>query len=215
MTVKLVGTKSQYSRYSDYSITSVGNFGHRGLLVYTDDGMIDFEATDKKIAETNTRPRKNRSKGHYVYVDPIAPGATPEQINADIDADDIVLDGTVDRTISSPMIDPSMSQSLAAAVEDINDAYMTHRANKLKYDAERSRLAAEVLAGKLIYKDEVRFAVDDLCLTFVSALTNIESQLGPRVAPITDINEVNAAIRDVADGIIDSVRRIIESRLPT
>jgi hypothetical protein len=72
-------------------------------------------------------------------------------------------------------------------------------------------LDAELKAASLISRDDVRFFVDDIFLTFTTAINTLQSQLGPRIAPITDINEVNEIIGDVQDAIIESVRRVIES----
>lgn len=47
------GTKADFSRYYKYSKAAVTQFDQAGKLVYSDDGMIDFESSKARIDATS------------------------------------------------------------------------------------------------------------------------------------------------------------------
>lgn len=77
--------------------------------------------------------------------------------------------------------------------------------NKREHEADMARMERETMAGNLIAREDVEFALDDLGATLRSLMENLPDRLAPVVHPLQSIEETHAALSEAAQDVLQTV----------
>lgn len=97
--------------------------------------------------------------------------------------------------------DPAAKENLEA----LNLRLKKAEADKREHEAEVARLQRDTMAGNLIAREDVEFALDDFGATLRSLMENFADRLVPIVHPLQTIEETHAAINEAAQDVLQTM----------
>lgn len=161
----LAMTQSDFAKSRGVSKMAVSQWKKKGLLVFTSDGLVDVAASTALI---DSRPVVNRGgkAARQTALPEIEPGETPEQA-----AERLIVSGAV----------PTHSHAEAARIKENYLALL----RQLEYDRE---------SGAVVEVEVVAQQVAEQFAVVRSRLLAIPSRVAPRIAVLTDAEEVRALI---------------------
>ncbi|MCK9386146.1 MAG: hypothetical protein M0Q15_16165 [Nevskia sp.] len=107
------------------------------------------------------------------------------------------------RTAKQPPAD--LPPELFEGIEQLNLRLKRAEANKREHEADMARMARETMAGNLIAREDVEFALDDLGATLRGLMENLADRLAPVVHPLQSIEETHAALSEAAQDVLQTV----------
>jgi phage terminase Nu1 subunit (DNA packaging protein) len=90
-------------------------------------------------------------------------------------------------------------------IESLNLRLKRAEADKREHEADMARMGRETMAGNLIAREDVEFALDDLGATLRSLMENLPDRLAPVVHPLQSIEETHAALSEAAQDVLQTV----------
>lgn len=90
-------------------------------------------------------------------------------------------------------------------IEQLNMRLKAAEVNKREQEAEKARMEAEQMAGNLIAKEHVDFALDDFGATLRSLMENFAARYAPVIHPLQSLDEVHRALDEAATDILHTV----------
>lgn len=112
----------------------------------------------------------------------------------------------------------SVQVAAGESIEELNRRLKKAEADKREHEAEMARMERETMAGNLIAREDVEFALDDFGATLRSLLDGFADRLTPVVHPLQSIDETHAILDEAAHDVLqtmhDQMHRIINERSP-
>lgn len=87
-------------------------------------------------------------------------------------------------------------------IEALNLRLKRAEADKREHEAEMTRMERETMAGNLIAREDVEFALDDFGATLRSLMESFADRLAPVVYPLQSIEETHGALADAAQDVL-------------
>lgn len=105
---------------------------------------------------------------------------------------------------------PDAAQKPASAtqhhdMEVLNMRLKAAEVNKREQEAEKARMEAEQMAGNLIAKEDVDFALDDFGATLRSLMENFADRYAPVIHPLQTLDDVHRALDEASTDILQTV----------
>lgn len=97
-------------------------------------------------------------------------------------------------------------------LEALNLRLKRAEADKREHEAEMARMERETMAGNLIARDDVEFALDDFGATLRNLMDNMADRLAPVVHPLQSIDETHAALAEAAQDVLQTVHDQLKKR---
>lgn len=97
-------------------------------------------------------------------------------------------------------------------VEAINLRLKIAEADKREHEADMARMERETMAGNLIAREDVEFALDDFGATLRSLMENLADRLAPVVHPLQTIEETHAALSEAAQDVLQTMHEKLARR---
>ena len=102
-------------------------------------------------------------------------------------------------------------QPAAENIERLNLRLKKAEADKREHEADMARMQRETLAGNLIAREDVEFALDDFGASLRSLMENMPDRLAPVVHPLQSIEETHAALSEAAQDVLQTMHDALES----
>lgn len=97
------------------------------------------------------------------------------------------------------------SATLHSDMEELNKRLKAAEVNKREHEAEKARMEAETMAGNLIAKEDVDFALDDFGASLRSLMENFADRYAPVIHPLQSLDDVHRALDEAATDILQTV----------
>lgn len=97
-------------------------------------------------------------------------------------------------------------------VEALNLRLKRAEADKREHEADMARMERETMAGSLIAREDVEFALDDLGATLRSLMENLPDRLAPVVHPLQSMEETHAALAEAAQDVLQTMHDQLQRR---
>lgn len=98
------------------------------------------------------------------------------------------------------------------SIEALNLRIKRADADKREHEAEMARMERETMAGNLIAREDVEFALDDVGATLRSLMENLPDRLAPVVHPLQSIEETHAALAEAANDVLQTMNESLMKR---
>jgi phage terminase Nu1 subunit (DNA packaging protein) len=98
------------------------------------------------------------------------------------------------------------------SIEGLNLRLKRAEADKREHEADMARMGRETMAGNLIAREDVEFALDDLGATLRSLMENLPDRLAPVVHPLQSIEETHAALAEAAQDVLQTVHDQLQQK---
>lgn len=183
-------TRADFARRMGWNRSSVTRAVQDGRVVLAG-GMVDVEASLEKI-EALASPY-----AHHVA------HATQLQQSRQV----ATSPGSQSQTPPSP-------ETVAAgeSIEELNRRLKKAEADKREHEADMARMERETMAGNLIAREDVEFALDDFGATLRSLMENLADRLAPVVHPLQAIEETHAALSEAAQDVLQTMHDRLAQR---
>ncbi len=112
--------------------------------------------------------------------------------------------GVADRHAESRRQAQTQTESEPAA-KDEDKGYKHWQAVKMRADAEMAQMERDKKAADLVLRESAEFAIDDLGSAVRASLENVPDRWAPVLAPITDLQEVRAALVEMVQAELASM----------
>ncbi|MCK9386092.1 MAG: hypothetical protein M0Q15_15895 [Nevskia sp.] len=178
-------SRADFARRMGWNRSSVTRAVQDGRVVLVGK-LVDVDASMAKI-EAMASP----SAHHRAHVLQMEEARTAKQPSAEVPTDDQVeLENLV-----------SLNLRLKRA-----------EANKREHEADMARMARETMAGNLIAREDVEFALDDLGATLRSLMDNFADRITPIVHPLQTYEEKHAANSEFAQDVLQTMNESLLKR---
>lgn len=97
-------------------------------------------------------------------------------------------------------------------IEALNLRLKRAEADKREHEAEMARMERETMAGNLIAREDVEFALDDFGATLRSLMENLADRLAPVVHPLQSMEETHAALAEAAADVLQTMNESLLKR---
>lgn len=97
-------------------------------------------------------------------------------------------------------------------LEALNLRLKRAEADKREHEAEMARMERETMAGNLIAREDVEFALDDFGATLRSLMENLADRLAPVVHPLQSMEETHAALAEAAQDVLQTMNESLLKR---
>lgn len=168
-------TRAEFARRLGWNRSSVTRAVQDGRVVLDGD-KVDVEASLAKI-EAMASP----SAHHRAHVLQLEEARETKQAPAEVPA------------------------AVKDSIESLNLRLKRAEADKREHEADMARMGRETMAGNLIAREDVEFALDDLGATLRSLMENLPDRLAPVVHPLQSIEETHAALSEAAQDVLQTV----------
>jgi phage terminase Nu1 subunit (DNA packaging protein) len=98
------------------------------------------------------------------------------------------------------------------SIEELNRRLKCAEANKREHEADMARMERETMAGNLIAREAVEFALDDFGATLRSLMENWPDRLAPVVQPLQSIEQTHAALAEAAQDVLQTMHEQLARR---
>ena len=107
---------------------------------------------------------------------------------------------------------PGEKTVVAESIEELNRRLKSAEADKREHEADMARMERETMAGNLIAREDVEFALDDFGATLRSLMENLADRLAPVVHPLQSIEETHAALSESAQDVLQTMHEQLQRR---
>ena len=107
---------------------------------------------------------------------------------------------------------PGEKTVVAESIEELNRRLKSAEAEKREHEADMARMERETMAGNLIAREDVEFALDDFGATLRSLMENLADRLAPVVHPLQSIEETHAALSESAQDVLQTMHEQLQRR---
>lgn len=97
-------------------------------------------------------------------------------------------------------------------IEELNLRLKRAEADKREHEADMARMERETMAGNLIAREDVEFALDDFGATLRSLMENLADRLAPVVHPLQSMEETHAALAEAAADVLQTMNESLLKR---
>lgn len=98
------------------------------------------------------------------------------------------------------------------SIEELNRRLKKAEANKREHEEAITRMERETMAGNLIAREDVEFALDDFGATLRSLMENLADRLAPVIYPLQSIEETHAALAEAAQDVLQTMHDQLQRR---
>jgi phage terminase Nu1 subunit (DNA packaging protein) len=170
-------TQSAFARRIGRAKSWITQLKLDGRLVMDEAGrLVDVEASIQRIRETDNPARAGVADRH-----------------------------AEERQRHEPPAGSTPSSGAAPPMEKIGQQYKYWQAVKMKADAEQAQMDRDKKAADLVPRESAEFAIDDLGSTVRASLENVPDRWAPVLAPMTDLQEVRAALSEMVEAELASM----------
>lgn len=179
-------TRADFARRVGWNKSSVTRAAQDGRVVI-ENGLVNVEASLEKI-EAMASPYAH----HRAHAQQLAEARkpNPSAVAAAMNAM---------RPIDTP---PLLT---GESIEELNRRLKKAEADKREHEADMARMERETMAGNLIAREDVEFALDDFGATLRSLMDNLADRLAPVVHPLQTIEETHAALSEAAQDVLQTM----------
>jgi hypothetical protein len=107
---------------------------------------------------------------------------------------------------------PNDPEPPGESIEGLNRRLKKAEADKREHEADMARMERETMAGNLIAREDVEFALDDFGATLRSLMENLADRLAPLVHPLQSIEETHAALSEAAQDVLQTMHDRLAQR---
>lgn len=90
-------------------------------------------------------------------------------------------------------------------IESLNLRLKAAEVNKREHEAEKARMESATMAGNLIAKEDVDFALDDFGAALRSLMENFADRYAPVIHPLQTLDDVHRALDEAATDILQTL----------
>jgi hypothetical protein len=178
------GRQAEFAAFVGWDKSHVTRLKQLGQLVLTADGLVDYPASLRRIAD-NADPARDAQRQVAAAKRAPAPESAPA---------------------------PQPPAPPAAPTPDVDPKYASSRADKEYWAAQTAKLEYEQLVGKVVYRADVDKVVADVTLQFRQALENQPHRLADRLVGL-DLAAIRHRLRDDGQEILAELARGFAKRL--
>lgn len=172
-------TRADFARRMGWNRSSVTRAVQDGRVVLTEAGQVDVEASLAKI-DALAHPAPH----HRAHAQQLEEQRARKQAGEGGAPADAVL---------------------AENISKLNLRLKKAEANKREHEADVARMESEKMAGNLLAREDVEHALDDFGATLRSLMENLPDRLAPVVHPLQSIEDVHAALVEVANDVLQTM----------
>lgn len=184
-------TRAEFARRMGWNRSSVTRAVQDGRVVLDGD-LVDVDASLAKINALASPAAHHRAHAQQLAED-------RQRKN---DAVDLVM-----REMGETALNAA-----AETIEALNRRLKKAEADKREHEADMARMERETMAGNLIAREDVEFALDDFGATLRSLMENLADRLAPVVHPLQSIEETHAALAEAAQDVLQTMHEQLAGR---
>lgn len=181
--------RADFARRMGWNRSSVTRAVKDGRVVLSG-GLVDVEASLEKIDALASPYAHHRAHAQQLDEQRHAKLPTPAAVAAAM------------RAYAPP--DPE-TVAAGESIEALNRRLKCAEADKREHEAEMARMERETMAGNLIAREDVEFALDDFGATLRSLMENWADRLAPVVHPLQSVEETHSALADAAQDVLQTM----------
>lgn len=190
-------TRADFARRMGWNRSSVTRAVQDGRVVLSG-GLVEVEASLEKI-EALASPYAHH-RAHSQQLEEARHAKTPTA-------------GAVAAAMRAlAPIEAPVSLPPGESIEELNRRLKKAEADKREHEADMARMERETMAGNLIAREDVEFALDDFGATLRSLMENLADRLAPVVHPLQSIEETHAALSEAAQDVLQTMHDRLAQR---
>lgn len=182
--------QAEYARRRGWAKSYVTQLKQQGRLVLTPEGLVDVEASDALIARTASPAWQGVSERH----------ARERTRRLEQRRDEAMAQG-----VEAPGAD-------SGAIDRVGMSLQKARAMKEAYLAMQARAQYEQMVARLLPRDDVLRAMEDVVQTVRSALDTLPQRVAHRLAML-EAEAVRGVLREIMDEVLAEMHRTALRRL--
>jgi hypothetical protein len=186
-------TRAEFARRMGWNRSSVTRAVQDGRVALIDD-KVDVDASLAKI-----KAMASPSAHHTAHA---------QQLLEDRQAKSMAAMNA----LAPPPTAGSASLAPCQTIEELNRRLKSAEADKREHEADMARMQRETMAGNLIAREDVEFALDDFGATLRSLMENLPDRLAPVLHPLQMIEETHAALSEAAQDVLQTVHDQLQRR---
>jgi len=190
-------TRADFARRMGWNRSSVTRAVQDGRVVLSG-GLVEVEASLEKIEALASPYAHHRAHSEQLKEQRHAKTPTAGAVAAAMRA-------------LAPIEVPS-SLPAGESIEELNRRLKKAEADKREHEADMARMEREQMAGNLIAREDVEFALDDFGATLRSLMENLADRLAPVVHPLQSIEETHAALSEAAQDVLQTMHDRLAQR---
>lgn len=191
-------TRADFARRMGWNRSSVTRAVQDGRVVLDGD-LVDVEASLEKIEALASPYAHHRAHSQQMAEQRHAKTPTAGAVAAAMRA-------------LAPPEPPALPKADGESIEVLNLRLKKAEANKREHEADMARMERETMAGNLIAREDVEFALDDFGATLRSLMENLADRLAPVVHPLQTIEETHAALSEAAQDVLQTMHDRLAQR---
>ena len=188
-------TRADFARRVGWNKSSVTRAAQDGRVV-VEGGLVNVEASLEKINALASPYAHHRAHAQQLAEVREQKRITPSAVEAALRA-------------MAPLPD---TLPAGESIEELNRRLKKAEADKREHEADMARMERETMAGNLIAREDVEFALDDFGATLRSLMENLADRLAPVVHPLQTIEETHAAINEAAVDVLQTMHEQLARR---
>ncbi len=188
-------TRADFARRMGWNRSSVTRAVQDGRVVLLD-GLVDVDASLNKIEALASPSAHHRAHAQQLEEARHAKTPTASAVAATLRA-------------YAPLGEPVAA---GETIEELNRRLKKAEADKREHEADMARMERETMAGNLIARESVEFALDDFGATLRSLMENFADRLAPVVHPLQSIEETHAALAEAATDVLRTMNESLHKR---
>lgn len=107
---------------------------------------------------------------------------------------------------------PAECGAARETIEELNRRLKKAEADKREHEAEMARMERETMAGNLIAREDVEFALSDFGAILRGLMENFADRLAPVVHPLQSMEETHAALAEAAADVLHTMNESLLKR---
>lgn len=191
-------TRADFARRMGWNKSSVTRAAQDGRVVI-ENGLVNVEASLEKINALASPYAHHRAHAQQL-AESRQQKITPAAVQAAL------------RAMAPPPEKTAEPLPAGESIEELNRRLKKADADKREHEAEMARMERETMAGNLIAREDVEFALDDFGATLRSLMDNLADRLAPVVHPLQTIEETHAAINEAAQDVLQTMHEQLARR---
>jgi hypothetical protein len=184
-------SRAAFARRLGWNKSSVTRAAQDGRVVIEND-LVDVEASMEKINALASPYAHHRAHAQQLAEQRSAKAPTPSAVAAAMKA-----------------LEPLPA---GESIEELNRRLKKAEADKREHEADMARMERETMAGNIIAREDVEFALDDFGATLRSLMENLADRLAPVVHPLQTIEETHAALAEAAQDVLQTMHEKLARR---
>ena len=191
-------TRADFARRMGWNKSSVTRAAQDGRVVI-ENGLVNVDASLEKINALASPYAHHRAHAQQL-AESRQQKITPAAVHAAL------------RAMAPPPEKTAEPLPAGESIEELNRRLKKADADKREHEAEMARMERETMAGNLIAREDVEFALDDFGATLRSLMDNLADRLAPVVHPLQTIEETHAAINEAAQDVLQTMHEQLARR---